>query len=201
MKRIFVFVLLISLIMTFLPACSSNSSVTSTTPASTSGTPSTTTSTTAAGKIYNVAVIVKGTSSDYWQTVISGAVKFAKDNEAIVKVTSFGPETESDAGEQVEVIENVIATKPDAIVIAPTSSDAPIEALAEAQKMGIKVIVIDTKISSENYDSFLATDNHKGGMLAAKLLVDTLKAKGIDTKGKKSWLCCRHTRNRICKCP
>lgn len=133
----------------------------------------------------DIAIVVKGTSSDYWQTVIMGAKRYGEENNAIVTVSDYGPDTESDAGEQVTVLENVIAGQPDAIVIAPTSSEAPVNALKDAIAMGIKVVVIDTPLSTEDYDAFLGTDNYAGGKLAAQMLVDALKEKDAYAEGAK----------------
>lgn len=137
------------------------------------------------GDALDIAIVVKGTSSDYWQTVIMGAKRYGEENGAVVTVSDYGPDTESDAGEQVTVLENVIAGQPDAIVIAPTSSEAPVNALKDAMSMGIKVVVIDTPLSTEDYDAFLGTDNYAGGKLAAQMMVDTLKEKNTYAEGAK----------------
>lgn len=139
----------------------------------------------ASGEPLNIAIVVKGTSSDYWQTVIMGAKRYGEENGSVVTVSDYGPDTESDAGEQVTVLENVIASKPDAIVIAPTSSEAPVNALKDAMAMGIKVVVIDTPLSTDDYDAFLGTDNYAGGQLAARMMVDALKEKGTYAEGAK----------------
>lgn len=132
---------------------------------------------------YEFAVIVKATDSDFWQYVLIGANNAAKDNPAI-HVTTYGPPSEADIDKQVSILENVVNQKPDAIVIASTSSDATVPALEKAHDQGIKIITIDNKVKTDKIDSFLATDNIEAGGKAAQKLVDELKAKGIPLKGK-----------------
>jgi len=56
--------------------------------------------------------------------------------------------------------------------------------LEKAVSQGIKVITIDNRVKTDKVHSFLATNNKKGGGLAAEKLVEALKAKNIPLKGK-----------------
>jgi ribose transport system substrate-binding protein len=136
---------------------------------------------------YEVAVIVKATSSDFWQYVIIGAENAAKDNPAI-HVTTYGPPSEADMDKQLSILEDVISRKPDGIVISSTSSDATVPALEQAYDAGIKIVTIDNKVKTDKVHSFLATDNVEGGGKIAQELVDGLKAKGIPLKGKVGFI-------------
>lgn len=132
---------------------------------------------------YEFAVIIKATDSDFWQYVLIGAQNAAYDNPAI-NVTTYGPPSEADIDKQVAILEDVVSKKPDAIVIASTSSDATVPALEKAYDEGIKIITIDNKVKTDKIHSFLATDNIEAGGKAAQKLVDDLKAKGVAPKGK-----------------
>lgn len=133
---------------------------------------------------YRIAVIVKGTESDFWQIVLQGAKAAGKELGDAVRIETFGPPSEADIDKQVSIVENVVSRRPDAIVIASTSSDATVPALERAYDMGIKIIVIDTRLNTDKYHSFLATDNVKGGALAAEKLVEAIKATNRPLKGK-----------------
>ncbi|MHB0896035.1 MAG: substrate-binding domain-containing protein [Spirochaetales bacterium] len=122
-----------------------------------------------------VAVIIKATDSDFWQYVLVGATNYAKENPGKVSVTTYGPPSEADIDKQVSILEDVVNSKPDAIVIASTSSDATVPAIERAVKMGIPVITIDNKVNTKAVISHLATNNTKGGALAADMLVARLK--------------------------
>ncbi|NLF26493.1 MAG: substrate-binding domain-containing protein, partial [Clostridiales bacterium] len=132
----------------------------------------------------DVAVIIKATTSDFWQYVLVGAENYGKEFPDRVKITTYGPPSEADIDEQVSILENVVSSDPDAIVIASTSSDATIPALEDAQAKGIVVITIDNRINADVYDSFLATNNYIGGGLAAEQMVKSWEALGIEPVGK-----------------
>ncbi len=79
---------------------------------------------------YNIALIIKATDSDFWQYVIVGGTNYGLEHPDVAKVTSYGPlPSEADIDKQVAIVEDVIASQPDAIVIASTSSDATVPAL------------------------------------------------------------------------
>lgn len=133
---------------------------------------------------YNIAFIVKATDSEFWQYTIVGAKNAEKDLQGLIKVTVYGPPSEADIDKQVAILEDVIRTKPAAIVIASTSSHATAPALNRAYQQGIKIILIDNFVFNTGYNSFLATNNKLGGGLAAEKVVEFLKKAGKPLKGK-----------------
>ena len=138
----------------------------------------------AAQKPYKIALIIKATDSDFWQYVIVGGTNYGLEYPDVAKVTQYGPPSEADIDKQVAIVEDVISSKPDAIVIASTSSDATVPALEKAIAQGIVVITIDNKVNSDKVHSFLATNNKVGGALAADKMVEAMKAAKIAPKGK-----------------
>jgi len=134
-------------------------------------------------KPYNIALIIKATDSDFWQYVLIGGANYGLDHPDQVKVTKYGPKSEADIDKQVAILEDVISKKPDAIVIASTSSDATVPALESAIDQGIAVVTIDNKVHSDKIPAFLATNNKVGGALCADQMVAALKAKGVPLKG------------------
>lgn len=135
-------------------------------------------------KPYQIAVIVKATDSDFWQYLIVGANNYAVEHPDLVKVTTYGPPSEADIDKQVAILENVISTNPDGIVIASTSSDATIPALEAAYDKGIAIITVDNKVNTDKVHSFLATDNKVGGAMAADKMVEYLRKAGKPLSGK-----------------
>lgn len=131
----------------------------------------------------DVVVQVKATESDFWQYMIVGAEQYAKDYPDRVKVTIQGPTKELDYDKAVSLLEQVVANKPDAIVLASSSSDATVPAVEDAMDQGIPVILADNMLNTDKYTAFLATDNEVGGALAADTLVEGMQAKG-KTSGK-----------------
>ena len=99
-----------------------------------------------------IPVIVKDTTSSYWQTVFAGARKAAK--ELNVTVTELGAQSECDVNGQVSILENAVSGKPAAIVISPTQFAALGKPIDEAAKK-VKIIGIDSAADSNSFTSFL----------------------------------------------
>lgn len=135
-------------------------------------------------KPYEIAVIIKATDSDFWQYLLVGAENYGKEHPDLVKITTYGPPSETDIAEQVSILENVVSTNPDGIVIASTSSDSTVPALEQAYDKGIAVITVDNKVNTDKVHSFLATDNQVGGAMAADKMVEYMKKAGMSLEGK-----------------
>ncbi|MFI4996199.1 MAG: substrate-binding domain-containing protein, partial [Hyphomicrobiales bacterium] len=106
-----------------------------------------------------IPIIVKDTTSFFWQIVLAGARKAGQDLN--VKVPELGAQSESDITGQISILENAVSQKPAAIVIAPTQFAAlgkPIDAAAKQ----VKVVGIDSAADSKAFTSFLTTDNVQG---------------------------------------
>jgi len=134
-------------------------------------------------EMLEIALIIKATDSGFWQKAIEGGEAFDADNPN-VNVTTYGPASEADVDEQLAILENVITSGPDAIVIASNAGEGANAAIAEAAALGIPVLTIDTKIPSDDVVAHLATDNVLGGALAAEAMVEELNAAGIPLEGK-----------------
>jgi len=121
-----------------------------------------------------IPIIVKDTTSFFWQIVLAGARKAGQDLK--VKVPELGAQSESDITGQISILENAVSQKPAAIVIAPTQFAGlgkPIDAAAKQ----VKIIGIDSAADSKAFTSFLTTDNVKGGQVGADGLAAAIAAK------------------------
>lgn len=114
-----------------------------------------------------IPIIVKDTTSFYWQIVLAGARQAGKDLN--VNVQELGAQSEADINGQIGILENAVSGKPAAVVISPTQFAALGPAITEAAKQ-VKVIGIDSAADSKSFTSFLTTDNVQGGRAAADAL-------------------------------
>jgi ribose transport system substrate-binding protein len=123
-----------------------------------------------------VAVIPKGTSHAFWQSIHAGAEKAAQE----LNVTAIwrGPLREDDRESQVTEVENAIARGVAGIALAPLDETALVGPVSGAQKRGIPVVIFDSGLKGEDYVSFVATDNEKGGRLAGDHVVKLLNGSG-----------------------
>jgi ribose transport system substrate-binding protein len=129
-----------------------------------------------AGK--KIDVIIKASDSEFWQSMLAGAQKAGKDYG--VKVGLFGPTSETDVNQQVQLVENSISRGADAIVIAPNSSDALNNVIERARKGGTKVLVADTAVTTGT-EGFIGTDNLKAAEQAGARMCQLAKDAGNET--------------------
>ena len=121
-----------------------------------------------------IPIIVKDTTTYFWQIVLAGARKAGKDLN--VSVPQLGAQSESDINGQISILENAVSGKPAAIVIAPTQYKALGQPIDEAAKQ-VKIIGIDSAADSKAFTSFLQTDNVQGGRVGADALAAAITAK------------------------
>jgi ribose transport system substrate-binding protein len=127
-----------------------------------------------------IPIIVKDTTSFYWQTVLAGARKAGQDLG--VNVPELGAQSESDIHGQISILENAVASNPAAVVIAPTQFVALGKPIDEAAKR-IKIIGIDSAADSKALTSFLSTDNVQAGRIAADILAERIQKTYADAEG------------------
>ncbi len=123
-----------------------------------------------------IAVIPKGVAHFFWQSVHAGADAAAK--EFGVEIMWKGPAQETDYSGQINIVEDAINRRVDGIVLAPSHGDALVPIVERAQREGIPVTIFDSGISTENYLSYVATDNRQGGVVAADRLAEKLGGRG-----------------------
>lgn len=127
-----------------------------------------------------IAVIMKSLANSFFVTMAEGVRADQAKRSGDYRILLNGTRNENDLAQQVAIIDQMIAMRVDAIVIAPADSKAVIPALARAMKRGIKVINIDNRLDRsilKQYDisiPFVGPDNRKGarkvgGYAATKL--------------------------------
>src|SRR5437870_848933 len=132
------------------------------------------------GKL-TIAVIPKGTSHEFWKSIHAGSIKAARELSAQgseVEVIWKGPFREDDREQQIQVVEGFTSQGVDGIVLAPLDDRALARPVEEAKGAGVPTVIIDSALQSDSIVSFVATDNRKGGVLAADRLGELLGGKG-----------------------
>jgi ribose transport system substrate-binding protein len=130
---------------------------------------------------YQIAVIPKGTSHDFWKTIHAGAVRAERELQGQgvdVRIVWKGPLREDDREQQIQVVEGFQSQGISAMVLAPLDSKALVRPVEEAQAAGIPVIIFDSALDSQKVTSYVATDNLKGGRLAGEHMGKILNGKG-----------------------
>ena len=110
---------------------------------------------------YSIAFIQGVAGDQFYITMQCGVEAEAKKLGA--KVSVQGPQ-EFDPTLQKPIVDSVVASKPDAILIAPTdvtAMQAPLEAASEA---GIEIVLVDTTVDDPSFAvSQISSDNEGGG--------------------------------------
>jgi ABC-type sugar transport system substrate-binding protein len=155
-------------------ACSSSSS--STTGSGGGATSGSSSSSAAAAKKYNLELIVGTKSDDFYRTMECGAQAEAK--QLGQNLTVNGP-ADFSPSEQAPILTALEASKPDALIVAPTSATALDPELTAISNSGTKLIFVDTDSSNMSLGlSRITSDNAGGGKLAADQLAAQIGGKG-----------------------
>ena len=132
-------------------------------------------------KKYQIAVIPKGTTHIFWKSIHAGALKAQEELKAAgldVEVIWKGPLKEDDRESQIRVVEDFVTRGVSGIVLAPLDDAALRMPVKDAVSNGIPVVIIDSDLKSEDYVSFVATDNYVGGRKGGERLAEILGGKG-----------------------
>ena len=128
----------------------------------------------AAGK--NLELVVGTKSDDFYITMECGAQAEAK--KLGVNLTVNGP-ADFSASEQAPILNAVAASKPDALIVAPTDTKALNPELQRISAGGSKLVFVDTTTTNPSIAvSHITSDNIGGGKLAADSLAAQIGGKG-----------------------
>lgn len=132
----------------------------------------------ASGGQLHIAVIPKGETHIFWQSVKLGAEKAG--GEVNARITFKGPAKESDRNEQINVVQGFLNANVDGICLAPLDADALVRPVEEAGRGGVPVVVFDSGLNADPADfvSYVATDNFRGGQMAADAMAASLGPEG-----------------------
>jgi ribose transport system substrate-binding protein len=132
-------------------------------------------------KALTIAVVPKGTSHEFWKSIHAGAVQAAEELSASgdsVHIIWKGPLREDDRELQIQVVEGFLSQGVQGLVLAPLDRRALVRPVQDAKDAGIPTVIIDSGLESDSIVSYVATDNAKGGALAADRLAQRLGGKG-----------------------
>lgn len=123
-----------------------------------------------------IAVVPKAQSHIFWQTVHAGAVAAGQEFGADVRWN--GPASETEFSRQIGIVDDYINQRVDGIALAPTNGEslAPIVERAAAER--IPVAIFDSGIKTDQFLTYISTDNYRGGVLAAERMGEVLPQGG-----------------------
>lgn len=127
-----------------------------------------------------VALVMKSLANEFFKTMQDGAEAHHAAYASEYDLIAGGIKNETDVDQQISLIENMIAQKVNAIVVAPSDSKALVPACKKAVDAGIVVINIDNKLDADALKDknlsvpFVGPNNMKGAKLAGDYLAKKL---------------------------
>ncbi|WP_283149817.1 sugar ABC transporter substrate-binding protein [Silvimonas soli] len=129
-----------------------------------------------------VALVMKSLANEFFLTMETGAKDYQKQNAAQFDLVTNGIKDETDTANQIRIVEQMIVSKVDAIVIAPADSKALVPVVKKAVDAGIIVVNIDNKLDNDVLKSknlnvpFVGPNNRAGAKLVGDYLAKKLKS-------------------------
>jgi ribose transport system substrate-binding protein len=129
-----------------------------------------------------IALVMKSLANEFFLTMETGAKDYQKHNPGQFDLITNGIKDETDTANQIRIVEQMIVSKVDAIVLAPADSKALVPVVKKAVDAGIIVVNIDNRLDPDVLKSkdlnvpFVGPDNRKGAQMVGDFLAKRLKA-------------------------
>lgn len=124
---------------------------------------------------------MKSLANEFFSTMAEGARQHQAAHPEAYELIINGIKNETDLGEQVNLVEQMIARPVQAIVIAPADSKALVTVLKRAKEAGILVVNIDNKLDAQTLKQadlnvpFVGPDNRAGARKVGEAIARRLK--------------------------
>jgi ribose transport system substrate-binding protein len=129
---------------------------------------------------YTIALVMKTLTNPFFVEMEKGARQAEQDMGIQLIVRTAAQETSIE--QQIQIVDELIAEKVNAIVIAPGDSLELIPVLKKAQDAGIVVVNIDNRLDQQFSQEkglvnvpFISVNNEQGAYLSAKVVSDLVK--------------------------
>ena len=124
---------------------------------------------------------MKSLANEFFLTMEDGAKAYQKEHADRFELVSNGIKDETDTSSQIRIVEQMIVSGVDALVIAPADSKALVPVVKKALDAGIVVVNIDNRFDPQVLQAkigvpFVGPDNRKGARLVGEYLAKRLKA-------------------------
>jgi len=128
-----------------------------------------------------IALVMKSLANEFFSTMAEGAKQHQSQNSPQYELIVNGIKDERDLARQAAIIDEMIAAKVQAIVVAPADSKALVPVLRRAKLAGLVVVNIDNKLDEEILKAesltvpFVGPNNRLGAQSVGQYLAKSLK--------------------------
>ncbi|WP_430488011.1 ribose ABC transporter substrate-binding protein RbsB [Priestia flexa] len=121
-------------------------------------------------KDMKIGLSVSTLNNPFFVSLKNGVVKEAKKQGIEVIVV----DAQNDSAKQINDVEDLLQQGVNALLINPTDSSAISTAVQSANGIGVPVVTLDRSSEKGKVEALVASDNVKGGQMAAEYVVKTL---------------------------
>ncbi|MGH6885865.1 MAG: sugar ABC transporter substrate-binding protein [Geminicoccales bacterium] len=136
-----------------------------------------------AGSEPTVALVLKTLNNPFFIELAQGAQEAA--DSLGLELLVQAPEREIDVEKQMQIVENLLQTEIDVLALVPSGSREIVPAIAEANRAGIPVVIVDTRVDADaladagaSITTFIGSDNVDGGRIAGQFVAEALGGEG-----------------------
>jgi len=128
-----------------------------------------------------VALVMKSLANEFFKTMEDGARRHQAAHQAQYDLVATGIKDEQDVARQIGLVEQMIARRVQAIVLAPADSKALVGVTRRAVDAGIVVVNIDNRLDRDAMGErqltvpFVGPDNHAGALAVGRVIASRLK--------------------------
>ena len=132
-----------------------------------------------------IALVMKSLANEFFKTMADGAAAHQREHAAEYDLLVNGIKDELDVARQIDLVEQMIAQRVDALVLAPADSRALAPVTRRALEAGIVVVNIDNRLDAGVLRDqgvsvpFVGPDNRKGARLVGEAVAKQL-ARGAE---------------------
>jgi ribose transport system substrate-binding protein len=137
----------------------------------------------AGGGRQRIALVMKTANNPFFIEMQKGAEEAAK--RLNVELVVQAAEREVDVEKQMQIVENLIQTRVNALCVTPSGSREIVPAIDKANRAGIPVVIVDTRVDAKALSesggkvaTFIGSDNYEGGKIAGEFMTKRLGGKG-----------------------
>jgi len=127
-----------------------------------------------------VALVMKSLANEFFKTMEDGARRHQAAHAGAYELVATGIKDEQDVARQIELVEQMVARRVQALVLAPADSRALVAVAQRAAKAGIVVVNIDNRFDAAVLAErkiaipFVGPDNRKGARLVGQAVARRL---------------------------
>ena len=129
-----------------------------------------------------VALVMKSLANEFFKTMEDGARRHQAAHQASYELVATGIKDEQDVARQIALVEQMMARRVQAIVLAPADSKALVSVTRRAVDAGIVVVNIDNRLDRDAMAErgltvpFVGPDNRAGALAVGRAVAKRLAA-------------------------